>query len=125
MLVGITLGIQYDRPCYITMEIPAQAAELPPEDYFLAMQRVGMLDRDGTVAEHLDADFQRINRRYPDDPAIALAMCTLRRKIDDIAAPSMSVEDVIGFYPDHGRPPVAVFKCESRGWTKVIPADAV
>ena len=105
-MLHITLGIHHNRivPDRTPVEliIHDHPVEFEPEWVFAACNRV----------EDLASDLRRFRYLYSDQPWL----CHLRRAIDSVAAPSMSVEDTIDVVSESGEY-LGTWTCDPFDWS--------
>lgn len=131
MLITVSLGNQIAEftdhpPVELRCLATASMAELPPDVFFDALQRIGHpTDWD---ADHLRYDLERIGEK--NEGVLGTALRVLRREMEARQAPSMSVGDTITFWSNPNdetgeRTQVITHTCERIGWTTTVPAPAV
>lgn len=113
MNIRITLGRAFNVNEQVLLRTPDRLAEMDPDLFFDAMQRVG--HPTDPHADHLEADMERISRMAPDG-LTRITLKFFRRRMERDQLPSMSVGDTIEFLSDAGEPIVA-YTCDRFGWS--------
>lgn len=127
MHVRITLGVRWDAPespaTTMTFDVPSCMAEVDPDAWFDAMQRLGHpVDPD---ADHDAYDLERIDTKWhPVNPDIAMTLCIARRHLDLMGTPSMSVGDTIEILASNGSPIIS-HRCDPIGWSSARTLDDI
>lgn len=116
MLIELHLGCRWlDKPIVIRSLVHSQVSEFDPDDVFDAAQRIDIEPAD---CQRI-ADLRSTDRGYHSSWAMTLKH--IRRQLDRLNAPSMSVGDsiIIKSEPqaDHSRRPIVKHTCESMGWS--------
>ena len=126
MIVRIEIGRRWacqEHPSTtMTFDVPSCMAEVEPEAWFDAMQRIGHpVDPD---ADHDAYDLERIYTKYADNDDVANTLAIARRHIDLMKCPSMSVGDTIEIMASDMSPIIA-HECMPIGWASGRDLDSL